>query len=214
MDLPNHTQQQIENRLASGRYVDADQLVLAALDALEIEERHVSDLSNELKNAGLKSDTVKPKKEERIFFAFERFLWEIGEDTRTRERIMAGAKEDLRAGTNIEEVLIQFFQDRKRFREHSCIPDAPVANPTPALKISDHLYDEIERRFIMGEFQRVDSMLSAALAALDEIEYRSESLRRSIAHARDEIERGEGIPAEVVFRELLNENRTRRRDTG
>ena len=71
------------------------------------------------------------------------------------------------------------------------------------VELRDETAAELDRQRSDGDYATADEVVAAGLAALDEQRAR-QAVREKIAVGFAEVERGEGLDGEAVFRELFN----------
>ncbi len=76
-----------------------------------------------------------------------------------------------------------------------------------AMDIPSHIEDEINKKASSGRYLSPEEVLRRALDALEEVERAEAEIRSKVATGLDQLNRGEGIPAEDVFSELHRDSR-------
>ena len=81
------------------------------------------------------------------------------------------------------------------------------------MDIPASLVDEINRKVISGEYDSVEHVLRRALDVLNVHDQTEAEIRENIVVGREQLNRGEGIPAVQVFEDLRRRNKAVDKET-
>ena len=77
------------------------------------------------------------------------------------------------------------------------------------MRLPSHLEERINDRILTGRYRSPEEVVTRALDLLEEEELDAAEVRAAVQKGLGELDRGESIPAEEVFRELRERHRVR-----
>ena len=82
------------------------------------------------------------------------------------------------------------------------------------MEVPSHIEAEIKAKVASGRYDSAADVLQKALDVLEEVESAEADIRAKVKIGLDQLDRGEGIPAEDVFAELRERNKQARNKHG